>query len=165
METHRNILFKAKRKDNGKWVKGYYLYYKPLSVSPLIPNTYNHYIIDSHSIRTEIDPATLSQSIGWEDSHEQRIFENDIVEFVSSPTRSERYLIWWCREMNMMTAVPLDGIEYKGTDYYNHVKYRNPLRYDAFCLMMQDPWGDFRDIKVIGNLFDNPELIEGALND
>jgi hypothetical protein len=26
--------------------------------------------------------------------------------------------------------------------------------------MMQDPWGDFLDIKVIGNIFDNPELLK-----
>ena len=26
MEMDREILFKAKRKDNGKWVEGYYIY-------------------------------------------------------------------------------------------------------------------------------------------
>ena len=27
--------------------------------------------------------------------------------------------------------------------------------------MMQDPWGDFKEIKVVGNIIDNPELIGG----
>ena len=40
----------------------------------------------------------------------------------------------------------------------------NPsFNYAAFCLMMQDPWGDFSDIKVIGNLFDNYDLIKEVL--
>ena len=26
--------------------------------------------------------------------------------------------------------------------------------------MMQDPYGDFREIKVVGNIVDNPELLE-----
>ena len=34
------------------------------------------------------------------------------------------------------------------------------FRYETFCVMMQDPWGDFSDVKVIGNIIDNPELIE-----
>ena len=28
------------------------------------------------------------------------------------------------------------------------------------ALMMQDPWGDFKEIKVIGNIYDNLELLE-----
>ena len=39
------------------------------------------------------------------------------------------------------------------------------FRYETFCVMMQDPWGDFSDVKVIGNIIDNPELIEGETND
>ena len=26
--------------------------------------------------------------------------------------------------------------------------------------MMQDPYGDFKEIKVVGNIVDNPELLE-----
>ena len=33
--------------------------------------------------------------------------------------------------------------------------------YSTFCLMMQDPWGDFKEIKVTGNIIDNPELVGG----
>ena len=33
--------------------------------------------------------------------------------------------------------------------------------YSTFCLMMQDLWGDFKEIKVIGNIIDNPELVGG----
>ena len=39
--------------------------------------------------------------------------------------------------MNMMDAIPLDGIEFNGYDYWNS-KYPNFTYFD-FCLMMQDP--------------------------
>lgn len=154
METPKIILFKAKRKDNGKWMEGYYFYN---------PN------IDRHFIHTwlsgglvEIDPTTLSQYTGWVDNHGNRIFENDIVEIVSSPKSSHKYLIWWCREMSMTEAISLDGINFNGTDYWNDKEYRD---YETFCLMLQDPWGDFSDIKVIGNLFDNYDVIKEKINE
>lgn len=31
--------------------------------------------------------------------------------------------------------------------------------FDLFCFMMQNPYGDFPDIRVIGNRHDNPELL------
>lgn len=31
--------------------------------------------------------------------------------------------------------------------------------------MLQNLWGDYSKIKVIGNIFDNPELIQEALNE
>ena len=32
--------------------------------------------------------------------------------------------------------------------------------YSSIPLMVQDPYGDFYDIKVIGNIIDNPELVK-----
>lgn len=109
--------------------------------------------IQKHVVYTD----TLGQYTGLKDRNGKRICENDIVEF-DNCVRSARYLVWWNRETSMMTAVPLDGIYFNGTDYGNG-KYPQ-FNYDTFCLMMQDPWGDFRDIKVIGNIHDSPELIE-----
>ena len=163
MEAPRIILFRAKRIDNGKWVEGYY-----------VKAEGKHFIIKYGMIcgnndflsfddeYYEIDPTTLSQFTGWKDSHGNRIFENDIVEIVSSPKHSYKYLIWWNRETNTITAIPLDDIHFNGTDYWGG----NPsFNYAAFCLMMQDPWGDFQDMQVIGNLFNNYELIKEALNE
>ena len=68
-----------------------------------------------------------------------------IVEIVSYPKRSYKYLIWWNREMSMTEAISLDGINFNGTDYWNNKEHRD---YETFCLMMQDPWGDFKEIKI-----------------
>ena len=164
MKTPREILFRAKRIDNGGWVEGYYCTKKPYCFDNRTEP--NHIIITEFSVTGtvyyEIDPTTLSQFTGWKDSHGNRIFENDIVEIVSSPRTSYKYLIWWNREMSMMEAIDFRSINFNGHDYWNDKTHRD---YETFCLMLQDPWGDVSEIKVIGNLFDNYKIVKEALNE
>lgn len=163
MKTPREILFRAKRIDNGGWVEGYYIQAEGkhfiIKYGMICGNNDFLSMDDEYA---EIDHTTLSQFTGWKDSHGNRIFENDIVEIVSSPRTSYKYLMWWNREMNLMEAVQLESIYFNGADYGDG----NPqFTYETFCLMLQDPWGDFKDIKVIGNLFDNYNIVEEALNE
>ena len=102
-----------------------------------------------------VEPETICRSIGLKDSYEKLIYEKDIVEFESYGD-TDRYLIWWNQEMSMMTAIPLKELEFNGHDYYCN---RPNFTYDEFCFMMQDPWGDFEKVKIIGNIIDKPELI------
>lgn len=157
-----NHICKAKDIETNTWVQGYYV----SKVDPLYGFPY-HYLLyqghDKHNIPDslltwhKIYPDTLSRNIGHNDRHNTLIFENDIVEFKLAD-ESHKYLVWWNTESNMMTAVPLDGIAFNGYDYYNHLN----MRYEEFCLMLMDPYGDYSDIKVIGNIFDNPELMENV---
>ena len=159
MDRH---ICRAKDINTGEWVYGYYI---------CVPNKYGHDLahliieqkceysgcgefwwMDTH----EVDPETVCRCTGWHDSNKTPIFEKDIVEFVGPNTH--RDLIWWCNEMSEMTAIPVDGIEFNGYDFWNG-KYPK-ANYSSFCLMMQDPYGDFREIKVVGNIVDNPELLE-----
>lgn len=177
MIESKEILFRAKLKDwkknpnNNKWVEGYYLKRKETTYCFTEDYERNpvktlHYIavdmmtdwgLPNEFRLFEIDPETLCEYTGWNDNHKIKIFENDIVEFVSSPKRSYKYLIWWNKEMSMMTAVNLDNIYFNGSDYSDG----NPkFHYSDFCLMLQDPYGDFSDIKVIGNIIDNEELVK-----
>ena len=154
---------RAKDINTGEWVYGYYV---------CVPNEYGHdmahliiaedceyrgcgefWWMDVH----EVGPDTVCQCTGWKDSHQTPIFEKDIVEFVGPSTHID--LIWWNNEMSEMDAIPIDdGIMFNGWEYFNfnYPKYT----YSDFCFMMQDPWGDFKEIKVIGNIVDNPELLE-----
>lgn len=157
-------LCRAKRLDTGKWVQGFlirdeqntdkcFIGYVDGTNSDNIPHDFDI---------TAVDPSTICHCIGMTDRNKNLVFEKDFVEFVSSPTSSSKYLLWWNNEMSCMTAVNMDGIYSNGLDYIGD----NPnFSYDTFCLMMQDPYGDFRDIKVAGNIIDNPELVVGLDKD
>ena len=166
MDRH---ICRAKVICSDKWVYGYYV---------CVPNERNHntlHLIISQDcscysynefLRTniyEVDPNTVCQCIGWKDSNNTLIFENDIVGFGSPGSYRHKELVWFCKEMNMLTSVPLDGIEFNGYDYYNS-KYPN-VEYSTLCLMLQDPYGDFSEIKVLGNIIDNPELLKEEHNE
>ena len=140
---------KAKRLSDGAWKHGY------VGRSDYMANKWFLFGVDM--VVHEIDPDTICRHIGWNDRHGTPIFENDIVEFTIADT-SYKYLVWWNKESNMMTAVPFDGVRFNGYDYYSHLN----MCYEDFCLMLCDPYCDYRDIKVIGNTFDNPELMENV---
>lgn len=74
----REILFKAKRKDNGKWVKGDAIH-KPIGMSI-------RYEKNGMSVRVPVDPDTLCQYTGLTDKNGQKIWEYDICEMVYDGT-------------------------------------------------------------------------------
>ena len=159
MDRH---ICKAKRTDNGEWVQGYY--YKQTHFYGTESERY--YIITSTETLDygqaidyfEVDSNTICLSANHYDRHGNLIFENDIVGFGRSDLYRHKELVWYCKEMGMLTSVPLDGIEFNGYDYWNS-KYPH-VEYSTLCLMLQDPYGDFSDIRVLGNIIDNPELLE-----
>lgn len=83
----REILFRAKRKDDGKWVYG--------DLAHVVRITLNR---DEKCIRVggyDVDESTIGQFTGMLDSNGEKIFEGDIVEFKNHL----KALIGWYDEM------------------------------------------------------------------
>lgn len=142
----REILFKAKRLDNGEWVEGYYQK-RFSSTSPIIEGV-EHLIFKSESPTVweyaRIDKTTLCQYTGLTDKNGNKIWENDV-----------------CYYDDIDVCVVRFG-EYDNNTGHKHVgfytawrKYKYMFRSDIGF------WVKERELEVIGNIFDNPELLEG----
>lgn len=160
----RDIIFRAKRINDDEWIEGYHVkvehwadHYVGDIIIPRHTIIYPDYPHCEFTSYEWINPNTLGRFIEYYDRHKQPTFEGDIVEFVCGNT-TYRYLLWWSHEMSMLEPVLIEGIRFNGTDYWNDYPVRT--EYSTFCLMMQDHYGDYKDIRVIGNIHDNPELLK-----
>lgn len=70
----REILFKAKRLDNGECAEGY-LYRLHESLNPFIM------LRNRHGEAYEVDPSTVCQYTGLTDKNGKKVFENDKMIF------------------------------------------------------------------------------------
>ena len=151
----RKILFRGKINNMSKgnaWYEGYIAF--PSDNEAIII-----YDATDEDGWEYVFPETIGQHIGYTDFHNQKIFDGDIIEFTLGNERKERYLIWYNKEICSIVDVQVDGIRFNGNDYWNP-KFANN-NWSEFCLMLQNIYGYFSDIKVIGNIYDNPELISG----
>jgi uncharacterized phage protein (TIGR01671 family) len=164
-------LFKAKNKENNNTG------YKELDwiIGNLVveQSTGRHFIIDlSHfdentklcDVMVEVDPSTICQCTGLSDKTGEIIFKNDIVDFLghrgivkfecgSFGIAYEKHIDWDEIQANIM---PLTGCE--NTLY--------ACENDNYISLWEIYW-NFNDeddslstVEVIGNIFDNPELLE-----
>lgn len=129
----REILFKAKRIDNGEWVEGYVVRKRGLY--------FIYDIVNSESCRQnnyEIDPETLCQFTGLCDKNGKKIWENDIVEAWSQGSRA----IGTVKQR-------VDGLWIMSPAWQNH----------EFWELKPNSNGE-TTVEVLVNAFDNPELLQ-----
>lgn len=139
---NREILFKAKVKDSTEWIEGGLI---------VVKNTARRFIVDINSktaLRgvvthcsdkydwrsTEVDPDTVCQFTGITTELGIDLYENDIVECGGYrgviKFEDGAFVIEWIG----------NGKEF----------LRKDLAY----------WAYLRNVRVVGNIFDNPELLE-----
>ena len=128
-------LFKAKRLDNGEWVVGFYF-----CLTHDDKRHTHHFIMPLgidlslgkpiEKIQVEVDPYTICQCTGMTDKNCKLIWENDIV-----------------KDDVIYSVVKWDDA---------NAMYIIDDRDDGYQIYS----GWWHEVDVIGNTFDNPELLE-----
>ena len=131
-------LFRGKRIDNGEWVEGYLSY--PFCTKKG-NESYYFYAKDSLGFfcRCVVDASTICQCTGLKDKNGNLIWENDICD------RKEQYP---------------EIVKYRDGDWtldYSYAIHKE----SGYCYCNLGFYTEERKCaEVIGNIFDNPELLE-----
>lgn len=133
-------LFRGKRIDNGEWVEGHLITDEKDDLKYFIG-----YVLGTdedgspHDLdAVQVDPSTICQCTGLKDKNGKLIFENDIMEAHIDEDFPE--------------DVSRFKVEWNGKGWVeNHPDSVDREYLDDF---------DTEHFKVVGNIFDNPELLE-----
>ena len=144
---NREILFRAKKVDDGEWVEGY-----------VVQKYGTHFLYDVKNADTcrqnsyLVDPNTICQYTGLTDKNGKKIWENDILKGFFYP---------YCHDGEYNYYAQIEWSEY--TKAFVIVTVKNPKSSvrgisDGNTELMEgwepDSW------EIIGNIYDNPELLE-----
>lgn len=144
----RDILFHGKRVDNGEWVEGFYVHlldgkgreshriytgYAETDCGDFYPDWY------------EVDPDTVGQYTGLTDKNGKKIFEGDIVDIGEMIcTVNGQYLVVYS------TTNHCWALERSVVHHHHYFTFSDLNGFAESC-------------EVIGNIHDNPELLEGGV--
>ena len=150
-------LYRAKRTDDGEWVEGY-LYgiwerrYILWGMTNDVPNM------------VEVDQSTICQCTGLKDKNGKLIWENDIVDFLGHKGK----VMYECGSFGIAYRECIDWEEIE-SNICSVTGCDNALyacENDNYISLWEIYW-NFNDedysvntVDVIGNIFDNPELLE-----
>lgn len=123
----RTIKFKGKRIDNGEWIYGSYVPHYNFF------GTIKDEMVDENGNLFEVDPATVGQYTGLNDTNSREIYEGDI--FQAGYFGGVNVVMWDNENARYIGHSPQGCISYVG---------REPA------------------VKIIGNIHDNPELLKGG---
>ena len=141
----REILFRAKRKDNGEWTEGYVFELQPGQYMicdriqydrPSTLPVWEFFRYCSY----EVIPETICQYTGKTDEDGKKIFDGDIVGFIDLYSTESGYSESSC----------LGEVIWGEEECCFHVTNR----------LSAESWEVLDECKVVGNVFDNKEILE-----
>lgn len=131
---NKEILFRAKRIDNGEWVEGNYITNERDEEKAYIGYLFdvrNGAVHDFDIV--EVIPKTICEYTGITNKNDQKIFEGDIVQYLGIGSVGK--VVWY----------EGDYIGFAVDEIYNSVQ-----QYDKEM---------FDEVEVIGNIFDKPGML------
>ena len=146
----RDILFKAKRIDNGEWVEGWlfddgFIDSKRYFVESIVIVDYKGNVYEKFEILgtcfNEVFPETICQYTGLTDKNGNKIWENDVVR---STIKTERKAKVVYGDFNCNCCHGVYGWTFESIGEYSEI-----------CDIRRA-----ETVEVIGTIFDNPELME-----
>ena len=152
MNMNREILFRGKRIDNGEWIRGSLItdVFYTIKDNESIPYILNSDMAEydcfedfgEHNGIYEVDKDTICQYTGLTSKNGKKIFEGDILRHAD--------------ETILKTV-------------WNDRKYGFAAQCVKGSVLLKDcKWGlwefESDEVEVIGNVFDNPELLKGEKN-
>ncbi len=146
----REILFKAKRLDNGEWVAGDLLHTGDVDTV---------LISDCYSQLFRCDGNTICQYTGLTDKNGKKIWENDILRGHGNDEDLAKVVFGRFNVIDVETIECLDSV----IGWCTEVIETDALsKCEPFCLPM--PLTDFYikrcEYEVFGNIFDDSKLLE-----
>lgn len=153
----REHLFRGIRLDNGEWVEGYYV-----KAQKLNGDGHEHFIIEEAANGSShlVIPESVGEYTGIHDKNDKKIFENDIVRtqpFYDRPFSSKR------KGKQFVGVVEYTTRKFNGNRFYQEQTYDARWRaniVEDIGKYVHSSWGDFWNCEVIGNVFENGELLE-----
>ena len=144
----REILFRGKRLDNGKYVDG------NLFVSDTDGRTYILAGSRIVTIEWEVDPSTIGQYTGLTDKNGKQIFEWDIVRTHYANTRKADFVEQVVFHNGRFSSL----YELRGPG--NGKMWANLPDSVPHLPLDKTPYMEW--CEIIGNIHDNPELLDGG---
>lgn len=136
----KEILFRGKRKDAKKWAVGSYLFLNVPDHDWTGKETGTpsevHFIVDEHDVNYAVDPETVGQFTGLCDKNGKKIFVGDILSYDCYDLGDKS---WYVAKIQVKDSI---------SDLY------------MLSFEMNTPLS--KNFKIIGNIHDNPELIDHA---
>ena len=142
----------------GDWCQGFLRYdYKT-----------NKYYVYNQNGEWEVSNLTICRNTGFHSRLGEvdygPIHEFDIVQLTWRSDKKEFFLMYYCNEMNCLSAMPLTKITDRNMSFFVGDR-TDMMSMDTFSFIMQDPWGDVRSVEIIGNILDDSVIIEGVSGD
>ena len=136
----RQLKFRAQEIASNKWLYGDLRHHKD-----------DVCIFEQGGLNGEqVKRDTIGQFTGLTDEFDREVYEGDIIMLDGSPEMSARVVVFYEESFNIATRKEYDYLLQGAHPYLNDYAHMD-------CL---NTWSNSGLVRVVGNIYDNPELLE-----